>query len=59
MDEFKKGDLKRSSGDKVKNRKQAAAIGISEAREEGLKVPKKKDWHKPYARLPLFDFQFR
>ncbi|WP_442795180.1 DUF6496 domain-containing protein [Pelobium manganitolerans] len=43
MDEFKKGDLKRSSGDKVKNRKQAAAIGISEAREEGLKVPKKKD----------------
>lgn len=43
MDEFKKGELKSSSGDKVKSRKQAVAIGISEAREDGLKVPKKKD----------------
>ncbi len=40
--EFEKGKLKSSSGDKVTNRKQAIAIGISEAKEAGLKVPKKK-----------------
>ena len=39
MDEFKQGKLKSSSGDKVTNRKQAIAIGISEAKEAGLKVP--------------------
>ncbi|ADY53049.1 hypothetical protein Pedsa_2504 [Pseudopedobacter saltans DSM 12145] len=42
MKEFKEGKLKSSSGDKVTDRKQAVAIGISEAREKGLKVPKKK-----------------
>jgi hypothetical protein len=42
MHEFKEGKLKSSSGDKVTSRKQAIAIGISEAREKGLKVPKKK-----------------
>ena len=42
MEEFKKGKLKSSSGAKVKDRKQAVAIGISEARAEGLKVPKEK-----------------
>ena len=42
MHEFKEGKLKSSSGDKVKSRKQAIAIGISEARAEGDKVPKKK-----------------
>jgi hypothetical protein len=42
MHEFKEGKLKSSSGQKVKDRKQAIAIGISEAREKGLKVPKKK-----------------
>ncbi len=42
MHEFKEGKLKSSSGDRVKSRKQAVAIGISEAREEGLKVPKEK-----------------
>ena len=42
MKEFKEGELKSSSGDKVTSRKQAIAIGISEAREEGLKVPKQK-----------------
>ncbi|ALR29175.1 MULTISPECIES: DUF6496 domain-containing protein [Chryseobacterium] len=42
MHEFKEGKLKSSSGEKVKSRKQAVAIGISEAREEGLKVPKEK-----------------
>jgi len=30
------------SGNKVKNRKQAIAIGISEARRSGGKVPEKK-----------------
>lgn len=30
-----------SSGQKVTNRKQAIAIGLSQAREEGGKVPKK------------------
>jgi len=42
MKEFKEGKLKSSSGDKVRDRKQAIAIGISEAREAGLQVPKKK-----------------
>lgn len=44
--EFEKGKLKSSSGDKVTNRKQAIAIGISEAKEAGLKVPKKKTARK-------------
>ena len=39
---MKEGILKSSSGDKVKNPKQAVAIGLSEAREKGAKVPKKK-----------------
>jgi hypothetical protein len=43
MDEMKKGKLKSGrSGKKVTNRKQAIAIGLSEARKEGDKVPKKK-----------------
>jgi hypothetical protein len=42
MHEFKEGKLKSSSGEKVTDRKQAIAIGISEAKEQGLKVPKKK-----------------
>ena len=42
MDELKKGELKSGSGKKVKSRKQAVAIGLSEARKEGAKVPKKK-----------------
>jgi hypothetical protein len=40
MEEFKKGELKSGkSGKKVKSRKQAIAIGLSEAREKGAKVP--------------------
>jgi uncharacterized protein DUF6496 len=40
MREFKRGKLKSGrSGKKVKNRKQAIAIGISEARRDGDKVP--------------------
>ena len=42
MHERKKGTLKSGSGRKVKSRKQAIAIGLSEARKEGAKVPKKK-----------------
>lgn len=42
MHEMKRGELKSSSGEKVKSRKQAIAIGLSEARESGGKVPKKK-----------------
>lgn len=39
----KKGTLKSGrSGKTVKNRKQAIAIGLSEARAKGYKVPKKK-----------------
>ena len=41
MHEFKEGDLKSSSGEKVTDRKQAVAIGISEAKGANLKVPKK------------------
>jgi Family of unknown function (DUF6496) len=37
----KRGTLKSSSGKKVTSRKQAIAIGLSEAREKGAKVPKK------------------
>jgi len=46
MHEFKHGELKSGKGGKggiVKIREQAIAIGISEAREAGLKVPKEKD----------------
>lgn len=42
MREFDKGELKSSSGEKVTDRDQAIAIGISEAEQEGLKVPKQK-----------------
>src|SRR5471032_2905905 len=40
MHERKTGTLKSGSGKKVKSRKQAIAIGLSEARREGKKVPK-------------------
>lgn len=45
MHEFKEGKLKsgkNGKGGKVTNPKQAIAIGLSEARKEGAKVPKKK-----------------
>jgi hypothetical protein len=42
MRRMKKGTLKSSSGDKVTNPKQAIAIGISEAKEKGYKVPPQK-----------------
>ena len=44
MREMKQGKLKSGkSGKKVKSRKQAIAIGLSEARREGGKVPPKRD----------------
>jgi uncharacterized protein DUF6496 len=45
MHRRKKGTLRRGKsghGGKVKSRKQAIAIGLSEARKKGAKVPKKK-----------------
>jgi hypothetical protein len=43
MHEMKRGKLKSGrSGKKVTSRKQAIAIGLSEARKKGAKVPKKK-----------------
>lgn len=40
MHKFKRGELKSGgSGKKVTNPKQAIAIGLSEAREKGAKVP--------------------
>jgi hypothetical protein len=43
MHEYKKGELRSgNSGKKVKSRKQAIAIGLSEARKSGAKVPKKR-----------------
>jgi hypothetical protein len=41
MHRRKKGTLTSGSGGKVKSRKQAIAIGLSEAREKGAKVPRK------------------
>ena len=41
MHEYKKGQLKSGSGASVKNKKQAIAIGLSQARKEGAKVPTK------------------
>ena len=49
MDRMKKGKLKSGKGGKggtVKSRKQAIAIGLSEARKEGKKVPKRKSGKK-------------
>lgn len=42
MREYKHGDLKSGSGKKVTSRRQAVAIGLSEARKAGAKVPKQK-----------------
>ena len=42
MHEKKAGTLRSGSGKKVTSRKQAIAIGLSEARKAGAKVPRKK-----------------
>ena len=46
MHRRKKGTLKSSSGRTVTSRKQAIAIGLSEAREKGGKVPARKTSRK-------------
>ena len=48
MHRYKRGKLKAGKGahGKAKSRKQAIAIGLSEAREKGAKVPKKKTSRK-------------
>jgi hypothetical protein len=46
MRKRKKGDLKSGSGRKVKSRKQAIAIALSEARKKGYKTPRKKTARK-------------
>ncbi len=53
LHERKEGTLrsgKGGKGGKVTSRKQAIAIGLSEARKEGAKVPKKKYAAKKQAR---------
>ena len=42
MHKRKRGTLRSGSGAKVRSRKQAIAIGLSEARRKGAKVPRKK-----------------
>jgi Family of unknown function (DUF6496) len=42
MHKRKKGTLKSGSGKTVKSKKQAIAIGLSEARKKGKKFPEKK-----------------
>jgi Family of unknown function (DUF6496) len=42
MHERKEGTLRSGSGRKVTSKKQAIAIGLSEARQAGAEVPKKK-----------------
>lgn len=46
----KRGTLESGSGRKVTSRKQAIAIGLSEAREEGAKVPRKRSTKKSSAK---------
>ena len=47
MKKRKKGTLKSGrSGRKVKSKKQAIAIGLSEARKKGAKVPRRKKGRK-------------
>lgn len=42
MKKKKKGTLRTGTGKKVTSRKQAVAIGLSEARKKGAKVPARK-----------------
>lgn len=54
MHEMKRGKLKSGgSGKKVTNPKQAIAIGLSEARRAGAKVPAKKDVHAKVGKAKL------
>ena len=46
----KKGTLKSGSGRRVTSRKQAIAIGLSEARDKGAKVPARRSSRKTSSR---------
>ena len=47
MQKYKRGKLKSGKSEKtVESREQAIAIGLSEARKEGARVPKKKAYAK-------------
>ena len=50
MKRRKKGTLKSGSGQTVRSRKQAIAIGLSEAREKGGKVPARTSTRKSAAK---------
>jgi hypothetical protein len=50
MSERKRGKLRSGSGKKVTSRKQAIAIGLSEARRSGAKVPSKRGAKKKSTR---------
>jgi len=41
MGEYKRGTLRSSSGGKVRKRKQAVAIALSEARQAGARIPRR------------------
>ncbi|HKW90549.1 MAG TPA: DUF6496 domain-containing protein [Methylomirabilota bacterium] len=42
MREYKRGSLRSSSGRKVRKRKQAVAIALSEARRSGARIPRRR-----------------
>lgn len=42
MREYKRGTLRSSSGGKVRKRKQAVAIALSEARQAGARLPRRR-----------------
>jgi Family of unknown function (DUF6496) len=50
MHEMKRGELRSGrSGKVVRSRKQAIAIGLSEARKSGARIPKKKTARKKHS----------
>jgi mevalonate pyrophosphate decarboxylase len=50
MHEMKRGELRSGrSGKVVRSRKQAIAIGLSEARKSGARIPKKKPARKKHS----------
>ena len=42
MREYKRGTLRSGSGGKVRKRKQAVAIALSEARRSGARIPRRR-----------------
>ena len=42
MREYKRGELRSISGRKVRKRKQAVAIALSEARQAGARIPRRR-----------------